>query len=236
MKEMFVHASIIVLIFHIAIAGKRIFISPWPGLSLLAMTVASVLSLPSLYIIIRNTGMIVDLSIDIAGAKFKFPGLELIKTTIRNATYIATGLFFAVTMLPIIVAEAMGHGLLLDLSIFVFIAACGYLFWRTMDKFHDKLDKMISKIFDFSEKEIESIKGDREVGLEIVKVGNASPLIGKSILDARLRTLTGATILSIERGGKTIRNPSPLEKINAGDSILVMGTEEERENIRRCLG
>ncbi len=55
-------------------------------------------------------------------------------------------------------------------------------------------------------------------------------------MDIRLRTVTGATILSIERGGKFIRNPKPEDTIKGGDIFLIIGTEEEIKKARELIG
>ncbi len=50
--------------------------------------------------------------------------------------------------------------------------------------------------------------------------------IGKSISELNLRSLTGATIIAIVRGNKTITNPVSEEKILAKDTIIITGTHK----------
>ena len=46
---------------------------------------------------------------------------------------------------------------------------------------------------------------------------------------------TGASILGIERHGKSIVNPNPSEKLEHGDTVLVLGNTEQMEAVRKLL-
>ena len=140
-------------------------------------------------------------------------------------------------------AEVVGQGLIIGSSFFVFIGLSGYFFWKTISRFHEKLDIMIRETIlaeeehsDEEEVIIESIKEDREIDIEKLRVGHDSPVVEKSLLDIRLRNVTGATILSIEREKKVLRNPKPEDAIRGGDILLVIGTDEERRKARELIG
>jgi CPA2 family monovalent cation:H+ antiporter-2 len=215
----------------------------WFNPSIVAVVLACVLSLPSIYVIIRNIQRLIDLSIRIASAKFKILGVEIVKNTLRNAIYVMAILIFSLTLLPVIVAEAVGHGLILDSSILIFIALSGYFFWRTIGSFHHSLDEMIRETLLADEESvageieniIESLKEDRDFGLEKLEIPPGSLAVGKSLSEIKLRTLTGVTTVAIERGSKIIRNPGPSEIIKKNDTLLIMGTEEERKNAGKYL-
>jgi uncharacterized protein with PhoU and TrkA domain len=139
-------------------------------------------------------------------------------------------------------AEVVGQGLILGSSLFVFIGLSGYFFWKTITKFHDKLDTIIKETIlaedEYSDGEeliVETIKEDRETDLEKLIVSHDSPITGKSIIDIRLRSVTGATVLSIERRKKVIRNPKPEEVIKGGDILWVIGTDEERGKAKELI-
>jgi monovalent cation:H+ antiporter-2, CPA2 family len=56
-----------------------------------------------------------------------------------------------------------------------------------------------------------------------------SPLMGNSIASANIRTLTGATIVAIQReDGTQINYPNGGTTFNLGDSCLVIGSVEEQ--------
>jgi CPA2 family monovalent cation:H+ antiporter-2 len=64
----------------------------------------------------------------------------------------------------------------------------------------------------------------------------SSPLIGSSILSANIRSLTGATIVSIRRDRDTqINYPDEDTEFQAGDRCLVVGSIDEQQAFDRLL-
>ncbi|NPA53525.1 MAG: cation:proton antiporter regulatory subunit [Aquificae bacterium] len=69
------------------------------------------------------------------------------------------------------------------------------------------------------------------LAIEWLKVPPNSPLAGKTIKEAQIRLKTGVTVIAIMKPGqKTIVNPSPDVKIEAGDTVVIVGTREQVEN------
>ena len=66
-----------------------------------------------------------------------------------------------------------------------------------------------------------------QLSVEWMKTGSTSPLIGQSLLEARIRERTGASVIAILRGEKAIPNPQPEERIAAGDTLMVVGDREQ---------
>lgn len=66
-----------------------------------------------------------------------------------------------------------------------------------------------------------------QLSVEWMKVGDGSPLAGKSLLEAAVRERTGASVIAILRNGKAIPNPQPDERIAAGDTLMVVGDREQ---------
>lgn len=66
-----------------------------------------------------------------------------------------------------------------------------------------------------------------QLSVEWMKVGAASPLQGKSLLEAAVRERTGASIIAILRDGRAVPNPQPDERIAAGDTLMVVGDREQ---------
>jgi TrkA domain protein len=62
-----------------------------------------------------------------------------------------------------------------------------------------------------------------------------SPYAGRTIGDARIRTRTGVSVVAILRGGSAIPAPGPAEPIEAGDTLLVVGTPEGIEQLGEIL-
>ena len=71
---------------------------------------------------------------------------------------------------------------------------------------------------------------DREVDSILVPFDSLA--IGKSIPDLQLRTATGATVVSIERGGDILLNPDISTPLQADDKVLVLGDARQVDAAR----
>ena len=67
----------------------------------------------------------------------------------------------------------------------------------------------------------------REAVLETVQVSATSAASGKLIRELQLRTLTGASIVAIERNSENIINPGPDEELQPGDRIVLFGSRPQ---------
>jgi CPA2 family monovalent cation:H+ antiporter-2 len=75
----------------------------------------------------------------------------------------------------------------------------------------------------------------READLENFVLTSSSPGAGKLIRELSLRTVTGASIVGIERDGSSILNPGPDEELKAGDRLLVIGTRPQLDRARALM-
>jgi CPA2 family monovalent cation:H+ antiporter-2 len=75
----------------------------------------------------------------------------------------------------------------------------------------------------------------REAELNLTPIPEHSPAAGKLIGELRLRTLTGASIVGIERPNENIINPGPDEEIRPGDRILLLGTHTQLHTAQTLL-
>lgn len=66
-------------------------------------------------------------------------------------------------------------------------------------------------------------------GLRVAEVflTSSSRLAGKTLKEAKIRTLTGCTVLGIWRDGEFVFNPSPEERLRSNSVILAVGTREQ---------
>ncbi len=62
-----------------------------------------------------------------------------------------------------------------------------------------------------------------------------SPFAGRPLGDTRLRTQTGASVVALVRGQDVVAAPRPTDVLQAGDVLVVMGTEEGIAAARRLL-
>ena len=60
--------------------------------------------------------------------------------------------------------------------------------------------------------------------------------MGRKLIETGLRTQTGAVIVAIERGGKSLVSPGPEEFILAGDHLFVFGEGAQLESANQLLG
>jgi len=73
---------------------------------------------------------------------------------------------------------------------------------------------------------------NEEFVIRSVEVPAKSPWIARTIRDLDFRNEFGVTIISIQRGETQITAPSPGEVIEAGDVLIVGGSEKAMENLR----
>ena len=67
----------------------------------------------------------------------------------------------------------------------------------------------------------------KESDVEGVTIAPNSPAAGKLIRELQLRTVTGASIVGIERNGTSLINPGPDEELLPGDQVLLLGNRTQ---------
>jgi voltage-gated potassium channel len=79
---------------------------------------------------------------------------------------------------------------------------------------------------------------DRELGLgmEEVVIHEASPMVGKNLIESNIRKDYGVIIVAIKkRGGEMVFNPAPSAVLDARDVLVVMGKKEDLLRLNREL-
>jgi TrkA domain protein len=71
----------------------------------------------------------------------------------------------------------------------------------------------------------------KKVRIEWVQVSPESELANKKIIDSRVRTKTGATIIGIQRGEDMLGSPDVSEVILPGDVLMVIGNREQTKHL-----
>lgn len=66
-------------------------------------------------------------------------------------------------------------------------------------------------------------------------VTQASPIVGRTVAETNLRSATGASIMALIKGGKTLYNPPPSTAISPGDVVVVMGDEDQLHKAREQI-
>lgn len=121
------------------------------------------------------------------------------------------------------------------------VVLIAFLLWRSLIKLYSKAQIALHETFaqpppPRREDEPKPLFGLlKETQLEIVPISPTSPAAGKLIREIQLRTLTGATIVAIERVAGNIINPGPEEEVLAGDQLLLLGNREQLSRGRLLL-
>ena len=69
-----------------------------------------------------------------------------------------------------------------------------------------------------------------------VEIGKGNPHVGKTLAEIKLRGLTGAMVLAIQRGSQSITIPSGHDRIQEGDVLAIAGTHEAVGSAKELLG
>lgn len=75
-----------------------------------------------------------------------------------------------------------------------------------------------------------------EFDLEELQVAPASPLVGLSLRESRIKNEMGAYVLAIKRGGELLQNPSADTVLEAGDLLVAVGTPEQLARLEVVAG
>ena len=80
--------------------------------------------------------------------------------------------------------------------------------------------------------------GDVTLDLEEVTIPRHSSLIGKKLFEAKIPEKTGLIVMALKNNDDTnlVFNPNSNEELNIGDTMIVMGTKEQVEQLRLMVG
>ncbi|HAP78374.1 MAG TPA: potassium transporter TrkA [Acidimicrobiaceae bacterium] len=67
------------------------------------------------------------------------------------------------------------------------------------------------------------------LAIEWITLPAVGGLAGRTIGDGRIRTDTGASVVAVVRGGTSHPGPGPEFRLEAGDKVLVMGSDDAVE-------
>ena len=71
--------------------------------------------------------------------------------------------------------------------------------------------------------------------LEWYEIPPGSPLAGETIETTDIGGQTGVTVVAIERGGDTVASPGPDTTLQEGDTLVVIGTDEQCDAFEELL-
>lgn len=71
--------------------------------------------------------------------------------------------------------------------------------------------------------------------IEWVDLDKRSPLVGQSLGSTRLRARTGASVVAVMRDGSAFANPDVDFTFRAGDTVLVVGSQQQCDAARELM-
>ncbi len=127
----------------------------------------------------------------------------------------------------------------LPLIIFLTLSSVlGLVFWKKinvinvhmenlfLESFHSEIESAQEKSQQALLKKL-SAKYPWNISVQSIKIPPQSPWMDKQILELNLRKLTGSTIIGLTRNNHTIHNPRPETHIFPGDTIILLGEDDQ---------
>lgn len=133
-----------------------------------------------------------------------------------------------------------GRGSLAALAV---IGGSGVLFWRAANRLYARIQANIKETLSRAKAEPESglafvshlAEEGSEVRVTTVRLAAAGKGVGRSIAELDLRAATGATLLQINRAAGPIPAPSPQTRLESGDEVMLVGTQEQVDAAKALL-
>lgn len=125
---------------------------------------------------------------------------------------------------------SLGVGITFGMAIFIMIL---FVFSKRVKR---RMSRIETKFLDnLNERELRRSGRNNNIisnlHLAFMTVGYACPFVGERLIDSGIRTRYGVSIASIQRGGTLIPVPSGETRVFPGDSIGVIGTDEEIQTL-----
>ncbi len=123
------------------------------------------------------------------------------------------------------------------------------LFARVLDRVGVPKNLIFREVEAVRQEDYEVLRGlDRETGIltgqgevlgaarmEVIRLEDGMRAVGKTLGELRLRSQTGASVLSLLRGGETFPNPPTELPLAAGDTLVLLGHAEELQKAAQIL-
>lgn len=135
------------------------------------------------------------------------------------------------------IAPAKGPSLWIGIAVIVLVGIFG---WRRMVKAGHRASKRLHEALTAEERR-EGLKRTMTVTIpegtisEVV-LPATSPAIGGTVVTLNVRAKTGASIVSVERGGRVTRNIGPEWEFRAGDRLVALGDHKQIAALKDLMG
>lgn len=163
-----------------------------------------------------------------------------IRAAVANTVLVAG--IVGLVLLTLVLSSALLPPLNVLIVLTFLVAAVGWVQWRSFVRIYAKaqfdLEEALSETPASAEREtglLPSLGILKSSQLESVPFAGSSSVVGKLIREIQLRTRTGASIIGIERNGKSIVNAGPDEEIQNGDLVFLLGNPDQLRSARALL-
>ncbi len=105
----------------------------------------------------------------------------------------------------------------------------------------DKMARQIGTIMEgayfqpIKDTTVSTVLGENTL-IEWAKVTESAELIGKTIEESEIRNRTGASIIAIQRGEKTIDHPTAETVLERGDTLVALGDRDSHKKLENLAG
>jgi CPA2 family monovalent cation:H+ antiporter-2 len=165
------------------------------------------------------------------------PQTAFIRSAIATMTPVLGGVLLALYILmrssSLLPPAKVILSMLVILGLFIAVAH------RSISAFHEKWETELSQSLEAPTQvpaqatSTNSVIQESNMASVVLQSGNTA--IGKRIRELQLRTLTGASIVGIERSNRVLVNPEPDEELSSGDRILLLGSAEQLQRAQSTL-
>ncbi len=217
---------------------------PWADFRALSFIVAGVLVLPSALLILRRARELLALSMELLGRASPALRSGALQRGLVNGLFLLLALLLSLLALPVLGRQVSEYGPLLAAFFLVLVGVAALLFWRSISSLQARMARTVKEaLLVATPREVPKVRGMERVlegflqsqTIDLLEVQPGSPAAGKTIGELNLRSQTGVTIISIERGDETRRNPPLSAALRTGDLLVVLGTAEERARAQDIL-
>ena len=169
------------------------------------------------------------------GAKWQMHIRPLIRFV---ATAAVVGLFFLEWVM--INVSIMPSELVVKIVAFAVICATGVVGWRVFAKAGRRASQRFHEALTAEERR-EALAVSMEMpalpeGVHALTLDAASPAVGGTVVTLNIRAKTGASVVAVVRGGRTVRNIGPEWEFRIGDTLLVIGDSRQVVALKDLLG
>lgn len=201
---------------------------------------AMIVSLPCLIATYRKMQALGMMLGEMAAADLKKETLGSgVKAIVSNTVGLAGVLGMALLVL-VLSSTILPSGNLLAFLLLLVAAVVG-VFWRGLIRIHAKAQIALHETFAqpgpsrHTDQSVSLAGLLREAVIERFEISAASPACGRLIRELALRTVTGASVVAIDRGGVSLVNPGPDEELVEGDHVLLLGKPVQLEKARELF-